>query len=668
MIRINAKKLLRHSSESIFAKLKGDFVLVFPDGELVTNERETAYSSFIWDMLRAYADTPLKMSYHLRHLLGKGEPDANMHIRLINRVFWDIFDTYRWKYDNQKELLEQLQRLTYETTNRIYNFFSISIEEYVASIDITHYVQITKSPVVMKALEDAPATQEGVANVNDAVMDEVLLRDPLFRRNPLAIAVRVGIAKKKQAVQCLAFRGYLTDIDSNIFKKNPILAGHISGIRKLSDAIVESRSASKSLNNTDAPLKQAEYFSRRQQLVCQNVRNLHFCDCGSTNHINWLVRDKRYEGDDKIYDSDLETLDGKYYLNEETGKYVALRRTDRHLIGKVIKMRDIVAGCNHPDPYGVCLTCFGELGFSIPDNSNFGHNTCVNMTSVVGQIIISTKHYEGSSKIEPIVLKPHEKPYFKIASDANSYYLNDTLKKNKRVVVRISRGELPGLPDLQLVDSVKSLNLSRTSQFKTIGIFINNGKHEDYRALDVYVNKRYSSLSYEFLEYIRTNGFTVTDDDICEFDMGNWNYDNPVFILPFSHFNMSDHQKAIEKLLERPIDPKIKKNDYTTPAERLVELHDLVNRRLSVNLGVLSLLLYASMVVNLEEGDYDLPKAWTGREIGAMRAILMSRSLSAQMAFEDHRQTFLEPASYLLTNRMDHLLDNILMPELYNQP
>lgn len=58
---------------------------------------------------------------------------------------------------------------------------------------------------------------------------------------------------------------------------------------------------------------------------------------------------------------DFSTWVGMNYLDEDSGTYKPLKKSDTHLVGKTLNFRSIVAGCNHADIYGVCETCFGQL-------------------------------------------------------------------------------------------------------------------------------------------------------------------------------------------------------------------------------------------------------------------------------------------------------------------
>jgi hypothetical protein len=68
------------------------------------------------------------------------------------------------------------------------------------------------------------------------------------------------------------------------------------------------------------------------------------------------------------------------------------------------------------------------------------------------------------------------------------------------------------------------------------------------------------------------------------------------------------------------------------------------------------------MGVNPVLNNYSLPKVGTEFGIGVMSQLLTKRSLSVTMGYEGHRDIFTNPSSYVLTNRMDHIYDGVIMP------
>lgn len=662
MIKIEARNLLNFSAQQLWEGLDGEFILVFDDGEVLTNERETIYSAYFWEYHRKYPNVKLSTRHHVRSVMKRGEPTAGMAKALTENIYWDVYRENEGLFPDPANLVDRLSKMAYEIPNTLYNEFSLRMEPYVTSLDILDFLAFTEAPDISSALDDLESSEAGMETAQRILLNAIE-NDSRFKRNPLAVAVRTGISRVGQAMQMLGARGFLTDIDSHIFQY-PIKTSYTRGIRTLYDNMIESRSAAKSLFSAEAPLKNSEYFSRRQQLICQNVRHLHFTDCGSTNYLNWRVRDARKDGL-VSYRCDLETLQGVYYMDDDE-KLKVINKNDKHLIGRVLRLRSPIAGCAHPDPYGICMVCYGQAGLGIPAHSNLGQVCSTSLMAIISQLILSTKHFDGSSTVEGIILNSHDKAYLHAENNGSEYYLNPRLKSKAKVMLRIPSKFLPGLSDVTIVDDVRRLNLTRTSEFQHVGFVIEENDETICPSVPVFVNNRNSSLSHDFLEYVRKHGFTLGPNNTYEFNLADWDCSKPMFVLPMSHFNMSDFQRAVEGLLEMPEDEAFR-TQTRSPEDLILQLHDLINRRLEVNLSVLSVVAYATMIIDEDEGLYSLPKSYTKRNVGAMKAIMNNRSLSVQMAFEGHRRALLNPANFVQTNRMDHLYDGLMMHELHNR-
>jgi hypothetical protein len=668
LLRIPARTLLTFTTTQLWENLaEGEFILVMDDGEFLTNEKETIYSSYAWDYHRAYPESPLLMRHHVKSIIKEGRSGAGTHLELINNARLSAYDTYKYQCPDRTALLDVLSRMSYEITNTMYNDLTYRLEAYVTSLDILDFLQISTHPRIKEAFRVMAPTEKGIAQINQAIV-QLISEDAELPGNALVKTIRSGLARPAQALNCLAARGFLTDIDSHLFKI-PIKRGFIQGLRSLYDSMVESRTAAISLINSTEPLQQSEYFSRRQQLICQNVRNLHLGDCGSTEYLIWKVRDTRYsESGAKTADSDLKNIAGKYYLDEDSNTLQIVKESDTHLLGKTLKLRSVVAGCAHPDPYGICEICFGQASEAVPANSNIGHITCVAMTSSLGQNILSTKHFIGSSVVEGITLDQHAKKYFTAAINGNAYYLNEALKK-KQIRLVVPADQALGLADLSAVDDVSSLNLSRISEFDEIYLFVEDEKGSVPVPLTVQVNKRKASMTHRLLKHIKESGWVVTAQNNYEIDMAGWDYTQPILVLPMRHFNMSDHQQEIASILEATVDELETRSETVHPGSMLIEFYDLVNHRLNINLAVLEVILYSSMVVSATKGDYSLPKPWTESGVGVMRKLLECRSMSATMGYQGHLVAFTSASSFCNKNRMDHIMDAVLMPhEVLSQP
>jgi hypothetical protein len=540
-MKVHIRSLLKTSTEELWQKLHGEFTLVFDDhSEIQTNSKECIYSSYAWDLYREYPDAIITKESHVRAIIKDSRLSADTHNDIMSVVLYCVYDNYVQMVPDKTKLLDHLAKRAYEIINTMYNELSHKLEEYVTTLDILDFLEVNDNQQIVQAESATPHTQEGIDEFYNIIRN-VLNNDKSLDNNQLAKAVRSKLVKTDQTLQCIGPRGFLTDIDSYIYKK-PIMQGYFKGIRTLEDSMKESRSAAKALAFSVDPLKKAEYFSRRQQLICQNVKNLHRTDCGSKHYLLWQVR-----GEEKIEgivtrESDLKTIFGKYYLDEDTNALKIIKKTDTHLIGKTIKIRDAVAGCQHPDPYGVCEVCFGEASLTVPEHTNLGHMACVSMNSIVTQLVLSTKHYDGSSVVEGIRLDPHDKKYVSALVNGNDYWLSNDLK-NKKLTIKIDPRDAKGLADVSSVSDVNKLTISRVSELEVIHLIIDNGKGViDEVPITVAVNKRLANLTHAVLRHCKKNGWEITADNKYLIDMTGWDWTQPILSLPLRHFNMSDFQ------------------------------------------------------------------------------------------------------------------------------
>lgn len=660
-MKIQARKLLEYSTDELWDLLNGTFTLVFDDGvELQTNDRETLYSAYVWEYHRR-SGAPLLAEHHVGSILRGDRLRSDTHLKLIAKVSWSVYEYLQAKESSEDAKLElryQLAELAYRVTNTMYNDLLRRLEPYVGSLDITDFFEVLDHPAIMEAYDKLQPTPRSIDETY-ATISATLRNKEALGHNPLSRLSRSGLVSEKQVHQCLGPRGFITDVDSNQFRE-PVLRGYAEGLRSLYDTLIESRSAAKSLVFSKEPLQDAEYFSRRLQLMSMSVENLHHTDCGSQHYLHWTVRGREMIGGEVIYDGDMRHLVGKWYLDEATGELKEIRAIDKHLIGQRIKLRSILH-CRHPDPAGVCAKCFGTLSLSIPRYSNLGHMCAAFTTQQTSQAVLSVKHLDGSAVIEVIMLSDGDKHFLKVGTDGNSYLLADALKK-KKVSLVISAAEAQGLTDVLEVDDVTILSLTRVSQLSNIGVMVDDGKIVREDTAEVHMDKRLSSLTYEMLEYIREHGWTTDSRGHYVIDMSQWDWSKPISQLPLRHFNMSDHSKEIADMLEASKEEARERDQHINPSDYLVEFFNLVNSKLSVNLAVLEVVIYQAMIVSAEDCDYSLPKPWTKSGLGVKNNTMKNRSLSTAMAFERHPEVILSPESFVFTNRPEHVFDGLLMP------
>lgn len=532
MHKIHARTLLNYTPDQLFNTLFGKFTLIFDDGELLVSGKETVYSRYFWEFHERYPNTPLKKEHHVSTILKGGLLNSSTHIQLLGVIYKEVAITYNQLDPHQRD---DLTRFVYQVTNKIYNELSMKCEPFVMGIDILDFINIVDAPELKEVYENVKPTQASIDLTYSKIMEFIGHTDRL-KDNAVIRAVRGKMSNANQVLQCIAPRGFVTDVDSIIFP-NPIMRGFVQGIRSLHDSIIESRSAAKALYFSEEPLEQAEYFARRLQLLTMTLENVHHGDCGSTKYLNWMLRGPVHEKGKMVYSGDLRYMVGKYYLDEATNTLKVLQESDTHLYGKTIKIRSIVAGCNHPDPHGVCSVCLGEISQNHTPDGNIGNAAAGTMTQQSSQSVLSTKHYDGSSVIDSIVIPEAGKDYIESTKDGNSYLIKESVKKNGYKLI-ISSNEARGLTDVLLVDDVYDMSISRISEIEYIGIV---GKDGVVSTIPVFLNNRYANLTHEFLEYAKLNRWTMDQNDNFVFDLSSWDCKKPIMSLPAKQFNMAAH-------------------------------------------------------------------------------------------------------------------------------
>lgn len=666
-LKVSARKLLLVPIKEVWEHLRGEFTLVMDDGEIQTNHKEVAYSRIFWELIAQYPETPLLLKHHYQNANKDRIVSSKTHLKMFDAVFWDVVNTYASRGLTADALTQSL----YGVNNYMYNELSTCLASHQASMDIVDICEILNDPEVMesqKGLIHEP--RDTNRSRNQGIIDDVtevlkkVFKENKYPNNPVSKITRAKLVRAEQVYQGLGVRGYLTDTGSDIFAY-PIMTGFVRGMNKFHDVLIESRSASKSLYFSKTPLQDAEYFSRKLQVLCQTLKNIHPGDCGSQNYMNWRVRPTTYADDGTVdFKGDLPILIGKYYLDEESQTLKMVKASDTHLIGQRIKMRSI-RGCQHPDPYGKCSVCYGGMAENIPPRTNLGQYNSTSMTQKSSQLVMSVKHYDGSSVIDPIKIDAVYKDFLLPSRDNNSYLLNGEFLNDKSTKIIIRQSEALGLPDIRDVKDVTELNITRISEVKEIGIqykyWKGNVEYLDTVVVPVYMNKRLSSMSHELLDYIKDKGWTTDDKENYVIDMDDWTWSHPLTILPFRHFNMSDHSNELALIIESRVQNKKTRLNASAESE-LMKLSDVTNSKLHVNIAVLEVILDASMVVSEEKSDYRIPKPWTEQQLGVLAVTIPCRSLSGAMAYQDHKTFLTNPSSFFNRNRPSHPMDVFVMP------
>lgn len=641
----HAKDLARMSKDDLWALPDGPMKVVFDDGVLETNKRATVYSVYMWDYYVQYPNTPALKYHHL----GSMRIGAETHMTLLERVMWDSLRAYP-EIPDQKAFIEDLSRLAYVCTNNLYNDMTYRLEAYVTSISAIDFVQALEHPAIKEANDTAQPNRLSIDKTHAKI--EAVLRDPReLVGNTLATVAKNGLVSMSQILQCIGPRGFLTDVDSQLFP-HPVMVGFAHGLTTLHDKMVESRSAGKALTFTEKPLQETEYFNRRLQLLAATLADVTPGDCGSQKYMNWHV-----EG------NDLAVLAGKYYLTEQGLR--VLQENDTHLRGEVIRLRTIFH-CLNKDTTTVCATCFGDLQLSIPKNTNLGHVCATAMCEKVSQKVLSVKHDDKNQTGDIIELSEIDQKYIRVIAEPPSIKLASRMA-SKRVILTLKATEANRLPSIEYTEDVRDLKVSAISDLITAELTIVGKDKEERVVVPVSAGTNHSSMSHELLDYVKRKRWTLDQLGNFVIDLCDWDIELPLFVLPPKATNMLDYMKTIEAFLKASRTSTTGKRsllDHETPESALREFNQIVSSQLKVNIAHLEVLVKVTMVASSKNKDYRIPLEGNVVEWGTSNDIMSNRSLGATMAYEKHKHVFNNPRTFLTKVRPPHILDPILMPFL----
>lgn len=656
MRRINARDWMNLSAEEIWNFGDERFIMIFDDGELETTTRRSIFSWYHWEAHRTYPKTPLRICHHM----GSKPLSSDTACNILSAVARDIHETYGWTINR-----ETVWKIFYEISNKTYNVFTEELEEYHTSSNILDYLEIFDHPSIQEANAAVRPTQNSLDDTYEKI-SEVMYHCQELSHNPVVRAVRSGLVKIDQVNQIVGPRGFMTDVDSNIFRK-PITVGYLQGLTSLYDSMIESRSAVKALTFTKKPLRQVEYFNRKMQLSASNLRDLILQkDCGSDEYITAHVTKNLLKG-----------IEGKYYLKE--GKLVAARREDTHLIGKTIMWRTPTK-CRLRGEGACCETCMGEIAYSVPDHTNLGHVSSTEMCQEGSQLVMSVKHYDGSSKVAEMDIPENDAKFIRESTEAGRVMLNHNLANKKAYLVMESTSKPPaegaaGLATLTKDTDISLLSPHRITSFRDVlfGYESQNPETGEAMVLEEYVSvslgSRLGSLSKEFLQYVVDRGYTITDSGDYRVELDQWDFGQVAFELPLRHLNMLDYMSEIEVFLRSPTDASRdsriggskKLIDYTSIDEALLDLYELASSKLSVNIVHLENLLVSMMRSARDPNDYRIPPFGEPVMFERHSKLMEMRSMGSGFAYERQPAMIEDVDSYLITNRPPHILDPMLI-------
>lgn len=665
-----ARELFKFSCEEIKLGLTQDQNILFEDNVVIFHTfRETILLRFILDIYTVIPSVPIVSKHCFKHFYTNELFTA----KTINKAFSVILEdavNLVVKPNMNRKLLEPLYAKMYDVVNNIYNNLSYELPQYTNSINIKDLLTIQFNPELIKAMQDVyeNRAKEDSFKINERVnktydiLDHILRNEPEHKGNIVARGYRSGTINANQVKQVLSSRGFVTELDSHIFKY-PIASSFTLGMADIYDQAIESRSGARALYLSTKAVQDSEYFARELQLTTMIVEKLVDGDCGQKDYMEWFVRPKG----EAVTKPDLLNLVGKYYLNEETGQEEVITLGHKHLEGKLIKIRSAM-NCKLEDPRCICSKCFGELSYTIPLHSNIGHYCSTAVTEKITQSILSTKHLSSSANSGDIHMDENAQKFFRVKN--NNYYFNDNAKTDKVTYsIIIHQYEAFGFKDILRSTDVKKLALNTVSLITKLMLRVDegNGQYTDY-PIHIEDNKKRGSFTVEMLSYVIKHGFTLDNYDNYIINLDKWDFRHPLINMPELEYNFLNLAKNVKSLFKTI---KVVKNEFrsnVTPEVLVQKAFDVLNYKLDINLATLEVIVYAFTVKSIKDRDFSLGRNCPDRQLVRLGDLVANRSLGAGYGYEKVIDLILSPRSFYSKNKVSHPMDIMVKPQevVYN--
>jgi hypothetical protein len=697
LVSCKVRDLLKVPREDIL-NIKSDVKVTFEDNvDVIYNYKELIVLRYLLTVFEKYDNIPIVSKYDFKNYyeeVKSGSGTSNFYSKSTLRKWYSVFYSDIDMYYIDTKLADRTIFINVGSTiwtniSDIYDDIVCGNLNYSDTINIESFVELQINARLLTAMEECikVKTTESIKNVYDT-LDDVINNDPTLVDNIVARGYRVGSLKTGSVKQLVGPIGNVSEVTSTIYNK-PITSSYVMGMNDEYEAILETRKAAIANIESTETIRSSEYFAREMQLATMFLESIIDTDCGSTEYLEWYI-----DPSNKKY---FTTLMGKYYLNPVTNQLDYIKPTDTHLIGTTIQLRSILY-CKLPNLKHVCSKCFGKLANNINISTNLGHFSSVELTELISQGVLSTKHLITSANSNNIPIKENTKGWMftmldiygedekKIQKQLNkdddsSKYVSGVIylrpinkadvKDLDSLLLVIENNNKLQLANLQVLD-LEKVDVNKLSDIKefTLRFKSNNGIKMDGKIEINNVVKYKSPFKFtkQFLKYVQSDmsNISIVNNEIR------------INILPYIT-NTKQGRKMLSIFKYQPTEFRFgtliseeknmyriggKKGEKIHPSEFLRNAYELTNRKLSLNLSLIEAIMY-SYIVNdsIEIGDYRLSRATNDSYVTKTQNVVRYRTIGSAYGWDDiqHKVLFI-PMVYLDSNKVSSVMDVLFTP------
>lgn len=514
---------------------------------------------------------------------------------------------------------------------------------------------------------------EGIMEIRDNILDKKITIDEgevqfsthvkkslSLKDNTVALLARTGGVSINQAYQTALMRGGVFCLNNSIMP-NAVMVPYAHGITNLADSLGERNAAGKALTNNGKALKDSEWFHRKAHVLTCVITGIDYVsDCGTKVAIPIRVANKEMAA----------SLLGKYRQFEDGSLQMIDYKTMWDIKpGETIYVRS-VSFCDSHKAGVPCGICYGAMKSSIPyhrlmkKSANVGMWSATAICNPMGQGMLSTKHFirNATTRAFEVAIKDRNIIY----TNGNDIFIQPEMcKPGCEIILRADI--VNTLSDIRSLDVLDNLSMEKLPSFQEVTFryevedIMMGGLTLQQHAAKTSVSSRNAKFSLEFLKYMLDNSWNPEGKKHIAVDLSNWNFNNPIFMLPHTREDLDMHRARVENYITFNKRNAAWKNQVVTPkvfGEVWMEYWALINQEIrGINAVHVENMLFATVTRDPSGYDFSLANGNVPKYFSNYSDAIYGRGAGSIMIYEKQQNVLNEFKSFLVINRQGSPLE-----------
>lgn len=569
--------------------------------------------------------------YKKHIFFDRGPYNKSVYKKIMHRIYRDITN----EEENDIEYFKRVKEALWQCINNIDDFGTMELDEYLCTCSIIDLAEIATDPKVQELRNVDIDESNGTVIIKQRLSDankkfiELLSHRGNLPNDNLTDFIEIGALKNDQVGQCILSYGLRTEIDDKLMRR-PVHGSSISGYMDILDYALDNQAARKSIYMTHDAIRKSQYTSRKFAILMSILQQLYKKPCGTKTLLPWMFTEENYN---KCF--------GKIFvLKDKPDEEFILTDTNfEKFLNKEILMYSPMT-CTHQN--GICSKCFGILSKNYTEGINIGISCASNLTAIISQLILSTKHYNTATP-EVYAIPEGAVDFFRNGKNG-LWFTQPILKNLKNLELGVFYKDIHGsISDLQQMSDELDVPVHRYSSIESI--LFKDKKSGNISELVLTNEGMTPHLTIAFLRYMKSKFSEMEQDkEVLWIPMDESLVKQPIPILNsvIKNNSMMTYVENITNFVE-----KTQLQKYHDASLALKDFSNLIFDKVKdINIVQIEALLRAHMVTS--NTNYMLPVVTDTKKVifKKTKDCISERTIAGQLIFEKHNLHFAEPRTY----------------------